>query len=237
MSNIAGVDGTPGGWAIVLMEAGRSSIQKVTKLYDLLETNPNIEVIAVDVPIGLLDAYRLGGRDCDRAARTFLDGPRARSVFPAPVRCVLGAKTFQEACDYSQASAPHGKKITMQAYRIMDKIREIDDLLRDRPELRDVVREVHPEVSFRELAGAPMSHHKGTPVGQEERKKALARHFPELNLTEIEKAGRRQRLSIEDILDACVACWSARRLATGQGRSLPEVVPLDRSGLPMAIWF
>jgi predicted RNase H-like nuclease len=236
MSGVAGVDGAPGGWAVVVMERKRSSIQKVANLSELLETNPNIELIAVDVPIGLLDAYLLGGRDCDRAARIFLKGLRARSVFPAPVRSVLSAKTFEKACDYSQASAPLGKKITMQAYRILNKIKEIDDLLRDRPELREIVREVHPEVSFRELAGRPMCHHKGTRSGQEERREALARFFPELKLMEIEKAGRQQRLIIEDILDACVACWSARRLATDQGRSLPDVVPLDRTGLPMAIW-
>jgi predicted RNase H-like nuclease len=91
---------------------------------------------------------------------------------------VLAAKTFQEACDCSKASAPLGKKITMQAYRILNKIKEIDDLLRDRPELREVVREVHPEVSFRELAGAPMYHHKGSRLGQEERRQALTRFFP-----------------------------------------------------------
>ena len=92
------------------------------------------------------------------------------------------------------------------------------------------------EVSFTELCGTPMRHHKGSASGRAERREALERFFPELDLMEIEKSGRQQRLHTEDILDACVACWSARRLVNKQGRSLPEVVPFDRTGLPMAIW-
>jgi predicted RNase H-like nuclease len=52
----------------------------------------------------------------------------------------------------------------------------------------------------------------------------------------IEKTGRGLGLPVEDILDATVACWSALRLAVGQGRSLPDAIPLDITGLPMAIW-
>jgi hypothetical protein len=58
-----------------------------------------------------------------------------------------------------------------------------------------------------------------------------------LDLELIEKNGGAQGLQIEDIFDAAAACWSARRLATGQGRSLPEVIPFDSTGLPMAIWW
>ncbi len=70
---IAGIDGAPGDcWAVVIIEAGRPSIRKVTKLSDFVEGAVNFKVIAIDVPIGLLDAYEVGGRDCDRAARKLL---------------------------------------------------------------------------------------------------------------------------------------------------------------------
>jgi predicted RNase H-like nuclease len=42
----------------------------------------------------------------------------------------------------------------------MPKISELDGFLRTRPELRDVVREVNPEVCFRELVGHPMIYPK-----------------------------------------------------------------------------
>jgi len=90
-----------------------------------------------------------------------------------------------------------------------------------------VVREVHPEVCFSELAGMSMTHHKASTLGREERQRALALSFPQLHM--IEKAGRDQGLPIEDILDATVACWSAIRLAGGKGRSCltisPSIIP------------
>src|SRR5262249_2304977 len=146
----------------------------------------------------------------------------------------LAAKSWNDACMRSRASAPHGKAINKQTFAILPKIKEIDDLLKVRPELRDIVREVHPEVCFAELVGKPMIHRKGTVEGREERKRALTRIFP--NLRAIEDAGRKQRLPIEDLLDATVACWSAIRLAAGKGRSLPQTVALDATGLPMVIW-
>jgi predicted RNase H-like nuclease len=116
----------------------------------------------------------------------------------------------------------------------LPKIREIDELLQTHPELRSVVREVHPEVSFYELVGAPLAHGKHEPEGREERRRALTPVFPRLEA--IMKAARAQGLPTEDILDALSALWSALRLADGRGRSLPTNIPLDSTGLPMAIW-
>src|SRR6478735_7665406 len=126
MTSVAGVDGTPGGWAIVTMKNGRSSIQKVAKLTDFIDHRNDFKIIAVDVPIGLLDVYEVGGRSCDRAARKLLGRKRASSVFPAPVRATLSAKSYEEACACLRASALHGRRITKQTYNILDKIREVD---------------------------------------------------------------------------------------------------------------
>lgn len=93
---------------------------------------------------------------------------------------------------------------------------------------------MHPEVCFCELVGEPMTHNKASVLGREERRRALTRSFPELHV--IERQGRDLELPIEDILDATVACWSALRLVGGKGRSLPNAVPFDATGLPMAIW-
>jgi predicted RNase H-like nuclease len=234
MNPVAGVDGTPEGWAVVIIAAGQSIIRKVTALSDIFDDTTNFDIVAVDAPIGLLDAYEVGGRVCDRAARQFLRRPRGSSVFPAPVRPVLEATSWEDACVRSRASAANGKAVTKQTFAILPKIREVDALLQMRPELREVVREVHPEVCFSELAGMSMTHHKASTLGREERQRALALSFPQLHM--IEKAGRDQGLPTEDILDATVACWSAIRLAGGKGRSLPDAIPRDITGLPMAIW-
>jgi predicted RNase H-like nuclease len=233
MTRVAGVDGTPCGWAVVIEDAAGPVVRKVSALSDLLHI-ADFKVVAIDVPIGLLGAYEIGGRACDRAARKLLGRRRGSSVFPAPVRPVLAATSWEDACDRSRTSAPHRKAISKQTFAILPKIREINELLQTRPELRHVVREVHPEVCFCELVGAPLAHRKDRLAGREERRRALARVFPQLEA--IEKAGRAQGLPMEDVLDALAACWSARRLADGHGHSLPATVPHDATGLPMAIW-
>lgn len=233
-THVAGVDGTPGGWAVIIMQAGRWVIRKVAALSSILDGGTDFDIIAIDIPIGLLDAYEIGGRACDRAARKLLGRLRGNSIFPVPVRPVLADTSWDDACVRSRASAPHGKSLTKQTFAILPKIREVDEILRMRPELREVVREVHPEVCFCELAGEPMKHHKASVLGREERRRALSRSFPELHV--IEKSGRDQGVPVEDILDAAVARWSALRLAGGKGRSLPPAFPLDTTGLPMAIW-
>lgn len=127
MAHVAGVDGTPGGWAVVTIEGRRSAIRKVAALFDILKID--FDSIAIDVPIGLLNAYEVGGRACDRAARQLLGRRRASSVFPAPVRPVLAAASWHDACVISRASAPHGKAVSKQTFAILPKIKEVDELL------------------------------------------------------------------------------------------------------------
>jgi hypothetical protein len=66
------------------MECGQSSIRKIANLSDLIDSIPQIDITAIDAPIGLLDIYQVGGRECDRLARRRLRQARGRSVFPAP---------------------------------------------------------------------------------------------------------------------------------------------------------
>ena len=181
MAGVAGADGTPNGWAVVITEAGRWRIRKVAALSEILDGATRHDVVAVDVPIGLCDAYETGGRACDREARKCLR-KRASSVFPAPVRPVLAASSWEDACARSRASAPRGKAISKQTFAILPKIREVDDLLQARPELRDVVHEVHPEVCFCELIGHPMIYPKRKREGREERLQSLGQCFRDLDV-------------------------------------------------------
>src|SRR5271165_5731978 len=235
MTIVAGADGAPDGWALVFKEAGRCRVKRVERLSQIFDGGSSPKIVAVDIPVGLLDAYETGGRQCDREARKCLGPKRGSSVFPAPVRPVLGATSYQQAKELSRRSAEDGKAISKQTWAIVCKIFEVDDLLRTRPALRDVVREVHPEVSFCELAGRPMDHSKRKREGRDERRRALLQCFPTLD--ELVTRGRKaEGLAPEDIMDAVAACWSALRLADGRGRSLIEPVPRDSAGLPMTIW-
>jgi predicted RNase H-like nuclease len=231
---VAGVDGTPGGWAALIAEFDRTTVHRVASLSDIFKIAPDIDAIAIDVPIGLLESYRPGGRVCDCEARRALGSPRASSVFPAPVRGVLSARSWQEALAISRASAQNGKGISKQTFAIVPKIKEVDELLQTRRELRPLLREIHPELSFCGLAGRPMSFRKGSSAGRQERRVLLKSILAEF--ATIEKNGVDKGLPIEDIFDAAIACWSAVRLANRDGHSLPAEIPLDATGLPMAIW-
>lgn len=48
-------------------------------------------------------------------------------MFPAPVRATLVAKNYEEACQLSMRA--HGKAMSKQGYEIIEKVREVDDLM------------------------------------------------------------------------------------------------------------
>ena len=65
----------------------------------------------------------------------------------------------------------------MQSFVIMDKIRQVDDLVT--PAMQKRVREIHPEVAFYVLNGErPVEHNKKTLAGRNERIALLAGAFP-----------------------------------------------------------
>jgi predicted RNase H-like nuclease len=86
--------------------------------------------------------------------------------------------------------------------------------------------EVHPEDSFRELSGAPLSS-KHSWNGTMERRRALLRAG--IELPDGLNAGAART---DDVLDAAVAAWSAQRYASGMRESLPR----GHHGRVGAIW-
>ena len=83
---------------------GQMHVREIARLADIFEHPPYPDIVAVDVPIGLLDAYEIGGRECDRKARRDLE-QRGSSVFVPPIRAVLNARCYEEACAVSRASS------------------------------------------------------------------------------------------------------------------------------------
>jgi len=144
---VAGIDGCKGGWLAVEANAGEvTGTHYVTSLHDYLTGPDAAAIVAIDIPIGLTD---VGPRECDPIVRKLIQ-PRGSSVFPAPIRPALAARTREEASAISQQI--QGKGVGAQAFGIYDKIREVDDLLSDRPDLRDRSFEIHPELCFAALA-------------------------------------------------------------------------------------
>ena len=191
-------------------------------LTDVAEQFPNAEVIAVDIPIGLADS---GPRTADRAAAQFIGGRRS-SVFAMPTRGAMEADTHALAVQYSRKmglAAP-----SVQAYGLRAKIFEADAVAR-----RDArVVEVHPEVSFCAMAGAPLAQGKKSWNGAMVRRTLLATH----GIGIAHDIGAAGRAPIDDVLDACAAAWTAKRCADGSARSLPDPPELI-AGRQVAIWY
>ena len=227
----AGVDGCPAGWFVVCVAPQtREIVVRLCASFDaVLALRPRPDLIAIDIPIGLLDERQIGGRECDRLARCRLPG-RASSVFSPPVRGLLGATRYSQV---------RGHGLSIQAFGIVAKIREVDRLMT--PDLQQRVYEAHPELAFRSLAGAPLRHSKKIPAGREERLQALERlaSFRAVRdlLDTVATRYRRSQLALDDCLDACVLAWLAGRIATGAAQRLPAQPPLDAKGLRMEIWY
>lgn len=226
-ATVAGIDGCRAGWYVVVETAGGVTGHVAPDVAAALALAPG--VVAIDIPIGLPDA---GDRLCDRAARRALAPRRASSVFPSPIRPALGADTHAEASEARRAV--DGKGMSIQAFAIMPKIDEVDRCLRGQPDDAARVFEVHPEVTFARMAGAPLAHSKKTEAGRDERLALLHASFGDHPARLLHERPRKD-VAADDVLDAFAALWTARRIAAGRAESLPADPPRDRFGLPMAI--
>jgi predicted RNase H-like nuclease len=190
---------------------------------DLTEAEPDAEVIAVDIPIGL---PRTGIRAADVEARRVL-GPRRVSVFSTPPREVLEAPTYQRALEVSRRRTNRG--VSKQSYALAPRILEVDVVSRGDRRLT----EVHPEVSFATMAGEPLAQTKKSGPGAAQRERLLDLNGIALRSLHEHPRGAERH----DVLDAAAAAWTARRAAAGVAQSLPACPPVDERGRPMAIWF
>jgi predicted RNase H-like nuclease len=222
---VIGIDGCRKGWIGIVASGGGVEALFSPRVADLVAGAGKVEAIAIDIPIGLPDR---GVRQADRAARERL-GRLASSVFLTPVRAALAAEPYHEAT--AVAVRLTGSGISQQAYRLREKIFEVEEWLPSSPA---PVWEVHPEISFAVANGAPLACSKHTWAGGEERRHILARQGLVLD-GPLLPAGR--HAGPDDVLDAAIAAWSARRLAAGTGQSLPAR-PEERTpgGRLMAIW-
>lgn len=190
----AGVDGCRRGWVV----ATRDGVRVVSTLDDLI-ADTTIDVIAVDMPIGLPRAW---GRRCDDDARVRL-GARRASLFDTPPRALLSEPTFEAANTRSRVL--FGRGISRQSYGLLPKIAALDALVSRADEARVV--EVHPETSFSAIARGPLPP-KSSAEGLDARRRLLAPIFGRVDES-------MRGAAPADVLDAYAALWTAERFAAG----------------------
>lgn len=234
---VAGADGCRDGWCAVLRDtdSGSHSFRLVTKFSELFKLECKPVVIAVDIPIGLLEHGRKGGRACDKEARVLLGQPRARSVFSPPVRGALNyIDDFLAANKFNRSSSSEEVGISKQCFGLFKKLAEVDKWMTD--DKQELIREVHPELCFFEMSGGrSMKHSKKKTVGLGERMELLrANGFAEFLSATI--PNREKGCAVDDILDACAACWTAQRILERPLISIPADREIDNNGLFMEMW-
>lgn len=248
---VAGVDGCKAGWIAVFRLPGAPvEVRVFARIATLVDRLPGDTAIAVDMPVGLPERTGHGGRGPEALVRRFL-GARQSSVFSIPSRSAVYAvdeeftslerwyEAHRLASAAARATSDPPRAVSIQAFGIFSRIRELDGLLRARPELRERIVESHPEAAFWQLAGGqPMALPKKVkgrvnPPGMEERKALLAArgHDPAF-LDSPPPRGA----AADDFLDAAAMMLVAERYARSEAVSFPDPPGRDAHGLPIAIW-
>ena len=226
-SRVLGADACRAGWVgITLCDQGvRAYVHaEIAGLVGLAAAAGPLAVIGIDIPIGLADT---GLRQADLLARTAA-GPRWASVFMTPVRAAVETADYQRACEVNRRLAGCG--ISRQAFNLREKIMQVDRWL---PHASCQVVEVHPELCFAELAGAPLADSKSTWAGAARRRQLLAAEGI-LLAGDLGLAG--QQAGVDDVLDAAAVAWTARRVASGGARRLPAEPERFSDQVDCAIW-
>jgi predicted RNase H-like nuclease len=206
---LAGVDGCRGGW-IVATERG---VLVTPRLSTDIGTT-----IGVDMPIGLPSTRP---RASDREARAYL-GPRRSTIFPTPPRACLEALDYPTALAASRAAI--GTGISIQAFHLLAKIRELDSLVT--VDANPFV-EVHPECSFLTMNQREPLPPKTTQAGAARRAELLRVVFGELPSTP-------RGAKLDDLHDAYAVLWSTARFVRGAHLTFGDD-EVDARGLPMRV--
>ena len=225
---VTGVDACRRGWVAVSLDTpgpgpGPSSaaIRVHATLTGLLGQDAvpaEGTVTGIDMPLGLLDS---GWREADLAARGLL-GPRRSSVFPIPPRAVWEQASYQAASQRCRELT--GQGFSIQAWGLRAKLLEAG---RYRETCRHPFYEVHPELAFSAMAGAPLAHSKHTEAGRDQRRALLSQAGIVLPAV--------PRAPVTDTLDAAAVAWSAWRIAAGEAVVLPGTPQRDSRGREIAI--
>ncbi len=224
---VLGVDACRTGWVGVLLGPdGRATVHVAATIADLMElVRETVEpaVVAIDIPIGLPDH---GVRQADVEARRQLVG-KGSSLFSTLTRSAYEAPTYEQA-RAANLTATDGRSASAQAYALRAKILDVDAWLRSGPGVE--VIEVHPELSFARMAGAPLLASKKDEEGSRARRETLHAHG-----VTAPAWFRGGGFGEDDLLDACAALWSAARHDRGASESFPSVPEVFADGLQAAI--
>lgn len=193
---ITGVDGCKYGWIAV---SSNESFAIYKTISDLVNDNGEA-LYLIDIPIGLSDSNTI--RDVDQKLRSVIKH-KASSVFTPPCRDAVYCDTYDKA--KIKNIEIEGKSISIQAWNISSKIKEVDQFLLNNMIYNNMMTESFPELGFFQLnKEEPLKSNKKLPDGISERLEILKTHYPDTEklYNKILNSYRRKIVQKDDILDA-----------------------------------
>lgn len=223
-SLVAGVTPCRGGWLVAAAKLQGTIFApedpaRLDTFIDVVDMRPSYSIVALNAPIGGLDRAQVGGRTCDREARSLL-GRRAAAVKSAPlhVESREGTDLLPDHIDaISRTLLPRYQEIAREMA----------------PFRQRTIYEVNAELSFYQLNGeVPMQWGKHSEKGIEERRSLLEAKIPgALRVLDAEVQGA----TPSHLLDVAAILWTARRIFARAGVRIPTDPEWDEQGLRMEI--
>ena len=215
-THCVGIDGCKDGWVAVYCPTfsfKQAQAQHYRELSDLTNDFTPNSIIIIDIPIGLPN--HMPNRPCDIEARKFL-GHRSSTIFSPPCHDALYSTNYDEAKIINLKKT--GKSISKQSWFLSKKIMETKNFIKNQNNF--VLKEGHPECSFAQYNGKPIAENKKGMHGILKRLEILAKL--EFNVPELSQMiPKETKVGIDDLLDASILCWTAKRLLQGESRTLP----------------
>ena len=223
---VLGLDGCPKGWVAVTLEDGCVSDVRVVGTVAAALATCAPAAVGIDMPVGLVD----GPRDTDAAARALLPG-RGAVVFSTAPRSVVEGYVAGTVTTHAAATARSvaacGVGLSQQAWRLVPKMAEVEALAAAGAALT----EVHPELAFATVAGAPLPRKRSWP-GLMLRRRLLE----DLGVALPDRFPGDTDAAPDDVVDAAVCAWVADGIASGAPlRRVPEDTAQVAHGRPIVI--
>ncbi len=219
---VAGVKPCATGWLVASAKLhGTTFAPDEPRVYEtfveVLDERPSFAMVALNAPVGYLDAFTHGGRTCDREARVLL-GKRGAAIQNAPVRSQV-----------EEGANGHVEGLNAVSRALLPRYREVAAQMA--PFRQRSMYEVHPELSFFQLNDdVPLRWSKRTEAGRGERRALLESKIPGVKrILDAELP----RVPASHLLDVAALLWTARRLFAHAGVRLPEDPQWDDEGLRM----
>ena len=228
-TKINGIDGCKKGWFVFSLTENSFECKIISSLEEIRNEIELSQLTLIDIPLGLEE--NKSSRICDIDLKKIL-GKKASSVFNAPIYDLLKAKTYEEACSLSFNKT--GKKISLQAWYLIPKIRDANNFLQ-KSKNKELLKEFHPETGFYILNKCKqLNHSKKTENGINERLEILSEFIDAKNMfNQICKNTLRKDLAKDDIVDAM--CNAVNGKFSAELKSIPVEPEIDKNEIKKEI--